>query len=160
MNCWNKENLEKVPGGSSQGTLWTLLASWFRDHHKGGPRLKPSQEIKEREFWIYCFDVKLDWGGRSREKIPRKGQGLFTPYSDATGGEDTKKLVIRIHTWTRAAIISQHSSPGAPKSTPCHHMQPNRLPKFGKEKETWHTSHASGHGHAQSKLYLWKVWRI
>ena len=23
-------------------------------------------------------------------KIPRKGQGLFTPYSDATGGEDTK----------------------------------------------------------------------
>ena len=34
--------------------------------------------------------MKLDWGGRSREKIPRKGQGLFTPYSDATGGEDTK----------------------------------------------------------------------
>ena len=43
-------------------------------------------------------NVKLDWGGRSQEKIPRKGQGLFTPYSDATGGEDTKKLVIRIHT--------------------------------------------------------------
>ena len=32
--------MEKVPGGSSQGTLWTLLASWFRGHHKGGLRLK------------------------------------------------------------------------------------------------------------------------
>ena len=92
-----KGNLEMAPGGSSQGTLWTLLASWFRDHHKGGPRLKTSEELKEREFWIYCFDVRLDWGGRSWEKIPRKGQGLFTPYSDATGGEDTKQLVIRIH---------------------------------------------------------------
>ena len=35
-----KGNFKRVPGGSSQGTLWTLLASWFCDHHKGGLRLK------------------------------------------------------------------------------------------------------------------------
>ena len=36
-----------MPGGSSQGTLWTLLASWFHGHHKDGSRLEPSQGIKK-----------------------------------------------------------------------------------------------------------------
>ena len=35
---------------------------------KDGPMLKPSQELKAREFWIYCFYKILDWGWRSREK--------------------------------------------------------------------------------------------
>ena len=79
MNCWNKENLEKVPGGSSQGTLWTLLASWFRDHHKGGPRLKPSQELREREFWKTAL-VKAWLGWEFLRKTLKEGQGLFTPW--------------------------------------------------------------------------------
>ena len=36
LDCSNKGNLDKVPGGSSQGTLWTLLDSWFRDRLNGG----------------------------------------------------------------------------------------------------------------------------
>ena len=47
-NCSNKDNLEKMPGGNYQGTLWTLLVSWFFDrHHKDGLRLKLTQEFKE-----------------------------------------------------------------------------------------------------------------
>ena len=44
MNCPYTGNLEK---GSSQGTLWTLLASWFHDHHKSGSRLENSQGLKK-----------------------------------------------------------------------------------------------------------------
>ena len=50
-NCSNKGNLEKVPGGNYQGTLWTLLVSWFFDrHHKDGLRLKLRNELKEMHF--------------------------------------------------------------------------------------------------------------
>ena len=50
-NCSNKDNLEKMPGGNYQGTLWTLLVSWFFDrHHKESLRLKFRQELKEMQF--------------------------------------------------------------------------------------------------------------
>ena len=37
LNCLDKK-FWKGPWGSLPGTLWTLLASWLRDHHKGDPR--------------------------------------------------------------------------------------------------------------------------
>ena len=50
-NCSNKDNLEKMLGGNYQGTLWTLLVSWFFDrHHKDGLRLKLRHELKEMHF--------------------------------------------------------------------------------------------------------------
>ena len=34
---------KRVPGESSHGTLWTLFASWFRDHQNSDP------------FWTQCW---------------------------------------------------------------------------------------------------------
>ena len=47
MNCWNKGNLERVHS----------FASSFRDHQKGWPRLEPSQELREREFYFQCIGL-------------------------------------------------------------------------------------------------------
>ena len=53
-----KGELERLPGGSSQATLLTLLALWFRDHHNSGPRLLNPvaiQPFKKRNFEITAF---------------------------------------------------------------------------------------------------------
>ena len=98
-----KGNLEMAPGGSSQGTLWTLRASWFRDHHKGGPRLKPSQELREREFWKTAL-VKAWLGWEFLRKTLKEGQGLFTPWPWCYWRGGHPKLV--------------------PALTPCYHCNP------------------------------------
>ena len=60
-----------LPGGSSHGTLWTLLVSWFCHHHKGGPRIKPRLEIGERKFGIFALLMKYLTGAGilKKEKI-------------------------------------------------------------------------------------------
>ena len=66
--------------------------------------LKPSQEIKEREFWIYFFDVKLDWGGRSWEKSQEKNRDylrltvmLLAGKTPKTGHQDTHCTIGRFY---------------------------------------------------------------
>ena len=53
--------------------------------------------MKEMEFRRNGFGENLNEVG-VLERYKEKGQGLFTPYNDAIGGEDTTELVIRIHT--------------------------------------------------------------
>ena len=72
-NCWNKWNLEKLEGG----TLWTLLASRFRDHHEGGQRLKPSQEQKSNRILNGLLWWKAWLGGRARELSPHSQLIIF-----------------------------------------------------------------------------------
>ena len=68
------------------------------------------------------------------EKNHEERSGIIYALHDATGGGDTKNLVIRTHTRTRAPKIRQHSSPRAPKSPPYPSMQPNKLPIWKKRK--------------------------
>ena len=63
------------------------------------PWLNQSQKDELLKFWEGNLNVLLLWntwlGREVSRKISRKRQGLFTSYSDAFGGEDTNKLVIR-----------------------------------------------------------------
>ena len=102
-----------MPGGSSQGTLWTLLASWIRDHHRGGPKLNPVKNLNKGNLDNIAFVIHwLGWGF-SRWTL-EEGQGLFTPW-----------------TWCywrgRPPIL-------VPALTPCYHCNPID-PQFWKEKE-------------------------
>ena len=49
IHCNLKGILKRVPGGSSHDTLWTLLASWFRDH----------KHINWHIQNLYCSDTCL-----------------------------------------------------------------------------------------------------
>ena len=52
-----KLNLEKAPGGSSQGTLWTLIASWFRDHQRAKQEKAQKFMNTENQWWTAQRDL-------------------------------------------------------------------------------------------------------
>ena len=83
------------------------------------------------EEFTLTRSLKLWVGGL--EKNHEERSEIIYALHDATGGGDTKNLVIRIHTQTRVPKIRQHSSSRAPKSPPSHQCNPTNS-QFGKRE--------------------------
>ena len=99
----------KEPGGSSQSTLWTLLASWFRDHHKDGPIIVILTRHKIF-FWswdFYLAQVKIALLTRM-SRFPKWRPEVCM--SCWTWGEEFSRGFAREHDWF-FVIFSPHPWP-------------------------------------------------